>query len=329
MEYRQLGQSQLKPSVIVFGAWAIGGAMWGDADEGDAIAAIRASMDAGVNAIDTAPVYGLGQSERLVAKAVAGRRDKVLIFTKFGLRVDREEGEYHFAMNFFGKPVKVYKNARKHRVLEEVETSLRDLNTDYIDLYQYHWRDNTTPLDETMEALDLLLKQGKIRVAGVSNFTVEEIEVCSRGGLLASNQPPYSMVNRDIEKDVLPFCRQNKIGVVVYSPLQRGLLTGKFKPDHKFGPEDHRAQQAFFKPENIRRVNSFLEGLRPIAEEHNASISQVVINWTIQQPGVTCALVGARDAKQAGENAVAGNFALSAAENSQINAMLDELKLEM
>lgn len=328
MEYRQLGKSNVKASMIVYGAWAIGGAMWGEADENDAIAAIRASMDLGITSIDTAPLYGFGRSEQLVARAVGSRRDKVQIFTKYGLRVDMEEGEFHFVMDNFGKPVKVYKNARPHRIMEECERSLRDLNTDYIDLYQCHWRDHTVPVEETMGAMDILLKQGKIRAAGVSNFDVTEIEAANRVVPLASDQPPYSMVNRGIEKDVLPYCREHDIGVIVYSPLQRGLLTGKFKPDHKFGPHDHRAGQAFYKPQNIRKVNSFLESLRPIAEEHNATLAQLVINWTFSQPGVTAALVGARDAKQAQENAGAAAFTLKAKEIQEITGRLDELKLE-
>jgi aryl-alcohol dehydrogenase-like predicted oxidoreductase len=329
MEYRQLGKSNLKPSAIVYGAWAIGGSMWGKADEADAVAAIRTSIDLGINAVDTAPLYGFGQSERLVGQALAGRRDKVLIFTKYCLRADRTEGEFFFTMDDFGKPVKVYKNARKEAIYEECERSLRDLGTDYIDLYQCHWRDNTTPVEETMEAMARLIEQGKIRAAGVSNFTVEEIEACNKVIPLASDQPPFSMVNRGAKDDILPFCLKNKIGIVVYSPMQRGLLTGKFKPDHKFDPYDHRAGQPHFKPQNIRRINTFLEGLRPIMEEHNATTSQVVVNWTIQQPGITSALVGARNAEQARENAGAGAFMLTLKEVQEITARLDELKLDL
>ncbi len=328
MEYRQLGKSELKPSVIVFGAWAIGGMMWGKADEEDAVAAIRAAMDLGVNAVDTAPAYGLGQSERLVAKALAGRRDKVLIFTKYGLRADRTEGEFFFALDTFGAPMKVYKNARKQAIFEECERSLRDLNTDYIDLYQCHWRDNTTPLEETMEAMERLIEQGKIRAAGVSNFTVAQIETCSKLVPLASDQPPYSMINRGAEKDILPFCRKNNIGVVVYSPLQRGLLTGKFKPDHQFGPQDHRANQPHFKPENIRRINKFLEGIRPFADAHGDAVAT---GDQLDDPaaGHHLRAGGARDAKQARDNAAATSFTLTADEIREITARLDELKLEL
>ena len=328
MEYRSLGKSDLKVSVITFGAWAIGGAMWGGADEAKAVEAIRASVDVGVTTIDTAYLYGFGASERLVAKAVAGIRDRVQILTKFGLREHYGSGEYFFDLQDQGKSYPVWKIASKKSIMEECERSLRDLNTDYIDLYQCHWRDHTTPVEETAEAMATLLKQGKIRAAGVSNFTAEEIETANRIVPIASNQPPYSMVERGIETDVLPWCHKHNIGTIVYSPMQRGLLTGKFDPAHKFARDDHRATAVHFKPENIRRVNAFLKGLEPIAEEHSATIGQVVLNWTIQQPGVTAALVGARDAKQARDNAAAANFRLTPKEIQEINQRLGELKLE-
>jgi aryl-alcohol dehydrogenase-like predicted oxidoreductase len=326
MQYRQLGKSDIKASVIVYGAWAIGGSMWGGSDENAAIDAIRASIDMGVTTIDTAPLYGMGLSESLVAKAVAGKRDKVQIFDKYGLRADREEGEYFFVME--GK-YKVYKNARPQSIFEECERSLKLLNTDHIDLYQCHWRDHTTPVEDTMSAMEKLYKQGKIRAAGVSNFSVDEIEQANRVFPVASAQPPYSMINRDIEKDLLPYCLKHDIGVLVYSPLQRGLLTGKFKPDHKFAPGDHRVNQPHYKPENIRRVNAFLESIRPIAERHDASVSQLVIFWTINQPGITSALVGARDAEQARDNSAAADLKVSPDELREVTAMLDELKLDL
>jgi len=328
MEYRQLGKSDLKVSVITFGSWAIGGTMWGGADEAKAVDAIRAAFDMGVTTIDTAYLYGFGASERLVAKAVAGIRDKVQILTKFGLRENYGQGEFFFDLVDKGTTYKIYKIATQKSIFEECERSLRDLNTDHIDLYQCHWRDHTTPVEETAEAMAKLIKQGKIRAAGVSNFTADEIAAANRVVPLASDQPPYSMVERGVEKDVLPYCREHNIGVIVYSPLQRGLLTGKFDPNHKFAPDDHRANQYHFKPENIRRVNTFLQGLAPIAEEHSATIAQVVINWTIMQPGITAALVGARDAQQARDNAAAANFRLAPQEIKHINEMLNELQLE-
>ncbi|MBS2007679.1 MAG: aldo/keto reductase [Cyanobacteria bacterium SZAS TMP-1] len=327
MDYRNLGASNVKASVITYGAWAIGGTMWGGSDEADAIEAIHASIDAGVTSIDTAPIYGYGKSEELVARAIAGKRDQVQIFTKFGLRWDDSEGEYFFELNEGGKTTKIYRNARKKSVIAECEQSLKRLKTDHIDLYQCHWRDHTTELSETMEALAQLLKEGKILAAGVSNFTAEEIETSNKIVPIASDQPPYSMVLRDIEKDVLPFCIKNNIGVIVYSPLQRGLLTGKFKPDHKFSEGDHRASQPHFQPAYIKRVNEFLQNLKPYADKQNATTGNLVLAWTIHQPGITAALVGARDAAQASENARAADIKLTAAELAEIGKLVESLSL--
>lgn len=248
------------------------------------------------------------------------------LFTKFGLRWDEKVGEYFFDLKEEGKTYNIYRNARKKSIIAECEDSLKRLKTDRIDLYQCHWRDNTTELEETMEALDQLLKEGKILAAGVSNFTALEIEACNKRIPIASNQPPYSMVLRDIEKDVLPFCRENNIGTIVYSPLQRGLLTGKFKPDHKFPEGDHRGNERHFTPEFIRRVNEFLEHLKPIAEKYNATLGQLVINWTIQQPGITLALVGARNASQAIENAKAGELNVAKEDIAKIDSLLEQLQ---
>lgn len=326
MEYRQLGKSQVKASAITFGAWAIGGSMWGGSDEDDAVQAIRTAIDIGITSIDTAPGYGFGKSEELIAKATKGRRDKVQLFTKFGLRRDSEEGEYFFDLQYQDKVHKIYRNARKKSVLAECENSLKRLQTDYIDLYQCHWPDPSTPIEETMEALAQLLKEGKILAAGVSNFSVSEIERANKVVPIASDQPPYSMVLRDIEKDVLPYCRANNIGVIVYSPLQRGLLTGKFKPDHKFVQEDHRATQPHFQPEYIRRVNAFLEKLKPMANKYGATLGQLVLNWTMQQPGITAVLVGARDANQVKENAKAAELNVSKQDIDEINSLLVSLE---
>ena len=334
MEYRQLGVSSVKASVITYGAWAIGGTMWGGSDEKEAIEAIHASIDAGVTSIDTAPIYGYGKSEELVAKATAGKRDQVQIFTKFGLvwdsrdsrdSRDSKEGEHFFDLTENGKTENIYRNAHKKSIIAECERSLKRLNTDHIDLYQCHWRDHTSSLEETMDAMQQLLKEGKILAAGVSNFTADEIKEANSFVPIASNQPPYSMVLRDIEKDVLPFCRENNIGTIVYSPLQRGLLTGKFKPDHKFAPGDHRASQPQFQPEFIKKTNSFLEELKPIAAKHQTTVGNVVLNWTIHQPGVTVALVGARDAAQAVENAKAASFKLDSTDLETINRSLKKL----
>lgn len=328
MEYRQLGDSKVAASVITFGAWAIGGAMWGGTDEEKSIAAIRKSIDLGVTSIDTAPVYGFGKSEELVAAAIKGyKREDLQIMTKFGLVWEFEEGEYFFDLKDGGKSHKIYRNAGKKNIIRECENSLKRLKTDYIDLYQCHWRDHTTAVEETMEALKQLIKEGKILAAGVSNFTAAEIECGNKVVPIASVQPPYSMVNRGIEAELLPFCRRNNVGVIVYSPLQRGVLTGKFKPDHKFAQEDHRADQPHFNPENIERINKFLDSIRPIAEAYKATLGQLVLAWTIKQPGISAAIAGARDAVQAEENAKAALLDLSETSIKEINARLKTLEL--
>ncbi len=327
MEYRQLGNSNVKASVVTFGAWAIGGAMWGGTDEKKSIEAISESIELGVTSIDTAPIYGFGKSEELVAKAIAGKRYQVQLMTKFGLVWEFEEGEYFFDLVDEGKSHKIYRNARKKNIIRECENSLRRLKTDYIDLYQCHWRDNSLPLEETMEALGQLIQEGKILAAGVSNFTAAEIDEASKITPVASVQPPYSMVNRGIEKELLPYCRQHNVGVIAYSPLQRGVLTGKFKPDHKFSDEDHRANQPQFTPENITRINKFLESIKPIAEAYDATLGQLVICWTIAQPGISAALVGARDAAQAKQNAKAAQLKVSQGDIDLVTQKLQALEL--
>jgi aryl-alcohol dehydrogenase-like predicted oxidoreductase len=329
MEYRQLGNTDIKISAITFGAWAIGGWMWGGAERKDALEAIHASYDQGVTSIDTAPIYGQGRSEEIVGEALRGLpRDKVQILTKFGMLWNETKGDFAFkSADNAGNPIDIYKYAGKDSIIKECEDSLRRLGTDYIDVYQIHWPDFTTPVEETMEALSQLLKQGKIRAAGVCNYPAQLMAEAEETLSLASNQVPYSMVERTIEEDVVPYCIQHNKAIIAYSPLQRGLLTGKIKPGHIFTPGDHRPSTKFFNPENIRRIDTFLENLRPLAWEKNAFISQLVIRWTIQQPGITIALVGARDKEQAIQNAKAINVQLSKNEIAFINDELKKLEL--
>ncbi|MDY6914619.1 MAG: aldo/keto reductase [Planctomycetota bacterium] len=342
MEHRQLGSSNVEVSVITFGAWAIGGWAWGAQDENDALAAMDTAIDMGVTSIDTAPVYGFGLSEEFVGRAVAGKRDKVQILTKYGMRWDSDVGTVRWdTSDVNGNPITIRRNARKDSVIEECENSLKRLGTDYIDLFQCHWRDESVPVEETMEAMNILLNAGKIRAAGVSNFSVQDMDAARLVTPIASNQPPYSMINRGIEKDlptrpgsagqagILPYCQEHNIGILAYSPLQRGLLTGKITENYQFGEGDHRPQNAFFRPENVRKINAFLAEIRPIAEAHNATLAQLAINWTIHRPGITVALVGARNAKQAAENAKAADFKLTDEETNTINALLDGLELEV
>jgi aryl-alcohol dehydrogenase-like predicted oxidoreductase len=329
MEYRQLGSGGPKVSAVALGAWAIGGFMWGGTDDEAAVAGVRKALDLGVTSIDTAPAYGFGHSERVVAQAIAGRRGEVQLLTKFGLQWEGDEGTFAFeTRDPAGKPVRIYRNARRARVIAECEESLKRLNTDHIDLYQQHWPDTSTPLEETFGAVAQLLKDGKIRAAGVCNYSIEQFEAARKIVPLVSVQPPYSMINRDIERDLLPYCIQNRIGVLVYSPLQRGLLTGKITMDYKFPPTDHRGANGFFKPENRRRVLEFLAKIAPIAEAHHATLAQVVIAWTIRRPGITTALVGMRNPAQAEENAQGGELQLTDAEVAQIDQLLEGVKLE-
>ena len=330
MEYRQLGESGVSASVITFGAWAIGGWMWGGSERSDAVAAIRASYEEGVTSIDTAAVYGQGLSEEIVGEALQGiPRDKVQVMTKFGMRWDLARGDYAFkSQDNEGRPLDIYKYGGKESIIKECEDSLRRLRTDYIDLYQQHWPDLTTPIAETMEALADLQKAGKIRAAGVSNYDVGQMKEAEKTIRLVSNQVPYSMVRRDIEKELVPYCIEHKKAILAYSPLQRGLLSGKIRPGHRFNEGDNRGDSKYYQGDNLNRINAFLDGLRPLAAAKNATLAQLVIRWTIQRPGITIALVGARDAAQAVQNARAGRVDLTVDEIAFIDKGLASLKLD-
>ena len=329
MELKQLGTSSVKVTPIAFGAWAIGGWMWGGAEEKEAIKAIKASLDAGVTTIDTAAVYGFGKSEELVGQALQGiRRDKYQILTKYGMNWSTNEGEYFFdSVDNSGKPVKVYKNSSKEAVTKGCEESLRRLKTDYIDLFQIHWPDATTPINETMEAVATLIQHGKVRAAGVCNYNVAQVEEALKTVKLASNQVPYSMIFRDIESTLVPQALAKGLSIIPYSPLQRGLLTGKIKRDHKFNDGDTRENNRFYKPENIDQTNSFLQKIKPIADGYGVTLTQLVINWTTRQPAMDCVLVGARDEKQVLENVKALSFKLTEEELKSIREAAEALVL--
>ena len=326
MQLRQLGESDLYVTPVIFGAWAIGGWMWGGNDEADSIAAIQAALDNGINTIDTAAIYGFGFSEELVARALHGRdRSKVIIATKCGMRWDSDEGSDPWPQkDNNGRDVTVRKNARPASIKFECEQSLKRLHTDVIDLYQIHWPDVDTQPEESIRAMDDLRRAGKVRAIGVSNYDREWLERASNVATIASLQPHYSLLVRKIEADVLPFCRERNIGVIAYSPMARGLLTGKVGPDRKFSEGDHRANSKMFSVENRQRVLDALEAIRPIAEKHNATFAQIAIAWTFSEPGVTAAIVGARDAKQTIDNAAAMRVKLSDEERRQIRVAFDE-----
>jgi len=329
MEYRKIGNSDLELSVITFGAWAAGGWMWGGTERSGSIDAIRKSYDEGVTSIDTAPVYGQGDSEEIVAEALQGiARDKVQIITKYGMRWDLAKGTLAMkSKDNSGNDIDIYKYAGRESIIKECEDSLRRLKTDYIDLYQIHWPDVTTPIQETMETVAELIKQGKVRHAGVCNYTAEQVAEANKYVNIVSDQVPYSMVKRDIEKELVPYSLEAVKSIIAYSPLERGLLTGKMKPGYTFEEGDHRANIHFYKDENLKRTNEFLDKLRPLAAEKNATLSQLVLRWTIEQPAITIALAGARNAEQSVQNARAVDVKLNKEELSFITTLINELHL--
>ena len=326
MQYRQLGRSDLNVPVVSFGAWAIGGWMWGGTDDDASVRAIQCGIDHGITCIDTAPAYGMGHSERVVGKAIAGRRDEVVVATKCGLRWDLDEGEHFFdSQDNEGVARKIYRNLKPDSIRWECEQSLKRLNIDVIDLLQCHWPDPTTPISDTMAALLELQEEGKIRAIGMSNFTVEMMQQCLANGGIDSDQPKYNALERDIENDVLPFCHENGIGVLAYSAIAQGLLTGKVAVDREFPEGDLRRNKPMFSLENREKVLTMLEEVRPIAEGHNATLGQVFIAWLAAQPGMTTALVGARNEAQAKENARAGDIVLSEEEVAVIRQRVEAL----
>lgn len=316
MQFRKLGTSDFEVSVITFGAWAAGGWMWGKTDRKDAIEAIRASYDVGVTSIDTAPIYGQGTSEEIVGEAIKGiPRTKVQILTKFGMRWDLAKGDFAFkSKDNSGKEIDIYKYAGKESVIKECEDSLKRLGTDYIDLLQIHWPESTTPIAETFEAVATLIQQGKVRYAGVCNYNATQMAEAEKIVPLVSNQIPFSMVNRGVEAETVPYCIKNNKSVLAYSPLERGLLTGKITPGYKFQEGDHRATNRFFTTESIEKTNAFLLKIKPIADAQGVTLSQLVLRWTIERAGITIALAGARNAQQAVQNAKAIDVKLTAAE---------------
>ncbi len=317
MRYTPIGQSGITASVVAHGAWAIGGWMWGGTDVQKSVRSIHTSLDAGVNFIDTAPAYGLGLSERIVGEAVRGRRDKVILATKCGLVWHTGKGTFFVDQN--GARIHRYLGADSIRY--EVEQSLRRLETDYIDLYQTHWQDSTTPIEETMGTLLDLKKQGKIRAIGVSNCTVAQVRQYRSVGPVDAAQEQYSMLHRGLEREYLPYCAQNHMAVLAYSPLANGLLTGKVDPDRVFPEDDLRSHSPLFSRASRIRVREMLDRMRPVAGKYGLTDGQLVIAWTLAQLGITHALVGARDESQASENAAAGGLLLAAADVRQVDEL--------
>jgi len=320
MQTRKLGNSDLQITAIGYGAWAIGGPgwqfAWGDQDDNDSIAAIHRSLELGVNWIDTAAAYGLGHSEEVVAKALkswSGR--KPYVFTKCGLRWDAQ-GD-------------VIKKLKADSVKEEVENSLRRLGVEAIDLYQIHWPPDpdSTELEEGWSTLAALKKEGKLRWIGVSNFSVDQMQRAQAVAPVTSLQPPYSLVSREVETETLPYCKQQNVGVIVYSPMASGLLTGFMTRERaaKFGKEDWRSGHPNFREPALSKNLALVEELRAIGNRHGRSPGEVAIQWTLLNPAVTGAIVGARSAKQAEGVMRAGDFTLAEEDIRQIEGSLQRI----
>jgi methylglyoxal reductase len=310
----------LRGSAVGLGTWAIGGWMWGGTDDAAAEAAIRAGLDAGITLIDTAPAYGLGHSEEVVGRALKGRRDQVVLATKCGLVWHAQRGPYFFSQGGHA----VHRDLSPAAIRHEVEESLRRLQTDRIDLYITHWQDPTTPIPETVAALKALQAEGKILAFAASNTAPEDLEAYRAAGGIAAVQEEYSMLQRRIEAMHLPACRENGIAMMGYSVLGLGLLSGGITADRVFSGDDQRKDNPRFSPENRARVDRLMQVIRPIADQHGASPSQVVIAWTLAQPGLTFALCGARNPDQARENAAAGRLRLTKPDLDAISQAIDQ-----
>jgi len=310
MEYRMLGDSGLKVSVIGFGAWGIGGApFWNNEGDTNSARAIIKSYELGINFFDTAPVYGFGHSEELLGKTLKPFRDDVIYATKCGLRWKNKS---------LGA---ITKNATRKSILEEIDLSLKRLNTDYIDLYQVHWPDIETSQGETMETLLEIQQQGKIKAIGVSNYSVEQIRDIMKHGKIVSLQPDYSLLNRSIEKDILPYCKENQVGIIAYSPLASGLLTGKYGKDAKFSDWRGKGIIGCFSGTQFEKNMEKVERLKNIAESIGKTCTQMAINWIVSQPQLTTALLGVKNEKQMEENISALDWKLDVKHQEEINRL--------
>ncbi len=330
MRFTKLGKTSIKVSVVGFGAWAIGGTFWGGTDVKMAKEAILTSIEKGINFIDTAPGYGLGLSEEIVGDAIKGKRDSLVIATKCGIIWDRKEGEFSFTLPLPGKNigVDVYKNLRKDSIIKELHESLKRLKTDYIDLYQTHWPDPQTPPSETMEALLELKDKGYIRAIGVSNVSIDLIKEFAKFGQIDTDQENYSLIDRKIEEDLLPWCKENQVTMIAYSPLSKGLLTGKLDPKRKFTKDDIRVffGDKRFLEKNIENTNYLLKQyLQPVAQKHNATIGNIAVSYLIQSDMVV-ALCGARNSIQAAENALAGDIILDDEDKKMVELFIRNYK---
>jgi len=312
--FRTLGNSDLRLTPVGFGAWAIGGGnwefAWGPQDDNESIGAIHRALDLGVNWIDTAAIYGLGHSEEIVGRALKSTSDKPFVFTKCSMRWHQDRS--------------IYRSLKTESIAEELEGSLRRLGVETIDLYQIHWPNPETEIEEGWEALARFQKEGKIRWIGVSNFSVEQMKRALKIAPITSLQPPYSMLRRAIEEEILPFTQFNNIGVINYSPMVSGLLTGKMTAERvaAFPQDDWRRRAVEFNEPRLSRNLQLVELLREVGNGHNVSPGVVAVAWTLHHPAVTAAIVGGRSAQQVEGLAPALEFRITDEDYARINDFL-------
>ena len=313
MRTKRLGQTGLELTVIGLGTWAIGGSWevgWGPQDDDESVSTILAAIEGGINWIDTAAIYGLGHSEEVVGRAIKELGERPIIATKCGLVWDQQ----HRKTNCL----------KRDSIMRECEASLKRLGIDVIDLYQMHWPEPDEQVEEAWEAMSQLAKQGKVRYVGVSNFSAPQLERAGRIWPVASLQPPYSMIRRGVEDELLGYCADNDIGVVAYSPMQKGLLTGKFSAERvaNLAPDDHRCRDRNFLEPKLSVNLRLVEGLRPIAQRNQLTLAQLAIAWVLRRREVTAAIVGARRPAQIAETIKAAEGALQDEDLTEIKGLL-------
>lgn len=310
MTLRPLGQTDIHVSSIAMGCWPITGMTTLDANESDSLRTLRAAIDSGINFFDTAYAYGIhGESEQMIGQVMANCREQLVIATKGGLhRVGRGQ-------DYDGRP---------ETIQRECEESLQRLKTDRVELYYLHAWDKSTPIAETAGAIGRLIEQGKVRAAGASNLTLPQLQEFHAVCPLAAVQPHFNMLQQEIEADIAPWCRAENISLCVYWPLMKGLLAGKLPRDHQFDPADGRAKYPMFQGEQWQKNHDFLDDLRDIAVKEQISVAQLVVAWTIAQPGITSALCGAKRDWQIAETAAAMQITLSEAAQQAITAALQK-----
>ncbi len=313
MQKRQLGSTDLNLTTVGLGTWAMGGPWqfgWGAQNDDEAIAAIRNALELGINWIDTAPVYGLGHSEELVGKALKQTKIKPFIATKCSLLWNEKKEKVSCL--------------KKESIRKECHASLKRLGVETIDLYQMHWPEPDEDVEQGWQEMVKLADEGKVRYIGVSNFSVEQIERVRKIAAVASLQPPYSMINREAEAELLGYCAQNNIGIVTYSPMQRGLLTGKFSQERiaALPLDDHRRRSPDFQEPQFTAALQLVDKLRPIAERNGKTLAQLAISWVLRRYEVTAAIVGARKPEQIAETAPASDWNLNKEDIEEIEKLL-------